>query len=146
MKKPSERILKLQSLWLHAAKADVSIPCVDKASAVLVRFQLYNAVRAVRKQPELNPELAAAVEVVQVSLRGEGENEVWIGRSHAASALDATFSALGITGQGLATKDALDLAAEESLRKLTGLIGEESAAEPAQAPVHGYPIRNRGTA
>lgn len=141
MKKTTDRVLKLQGLWLRAAQEDVVIPCADKASAVLVRFQLYNAVRAVRKQPELNPELASAIEVVQVSLQGACENEVLIGRSRAAMALDATLAALGITGKESTTKDALDLAAEESLRKLTGLLGSEpspQSLEPSHLP---YPTR-----
>lgn len=143
MKKTTERVQKLQGLWLRAAHEDVKIPCANKASAVLVRFQLYNAVRSVRKQPELNPELASAIEVVQVSLQGEDEATVVIGRSQAAMALDATFAALGITGKETATKDALDLAAEESLKRLTGLIDVETAVDPQ--PASPYPLRHRGS-
>jgi hypothetical protein len=125
----------MRELWLKARDEEIIIECDSKAAAVLIRFQLYNAVKVVREAPESNPELAAAVEIVQISLRGEGQNVLRIGRSEAAEKLDSIFNQLGITGVKGKVKDALDIAAEESLKKLQQTLGE--AQELAAAPTSG---------
>lgn len=128
------RTQKMRELWLRAKDNEVIIECDSKAAAVLIRFQLYNAVKIVRDAPESNPELAAAVEIVQISLRGEGQNILRIGRSEAAEKLDSVFNQLGITGGAGKVKDRVDLAAEESLRKLQEKLGDGSPDQDSLAP------------
>lgn len=137
------RTQKMRELWLKARDEEIIIECASKAAAVLIRFQLYNAVKIAREQPEVHPELAAAVEVVQISLRGEGQNILRIGRSEAAEKLDSVFKTLGITGTRGKVKDALDLAAEESLKKLQQNLAEvqEPAATTTGARVTPYYTR-----
>lgn len=129
------RTRKMRELWLRAKDEEIIIECDSKAAAVLIRFQLYNAVKVVREAPELNPELASAVEVVQISLRGEEENVLRIGRSEAAETLDSVFSRLKITGAAGKVKDSIELAMEESLRKLQEKLEEdEKVGQEPQGP------------
>lgn len=127
------RTQKMRELWLKARDQEIIIECESKAAAVLIRFQLYNAVKVAREVPESHPELAAAVEIVQISLRGEKQNILRIGRSEAAEKLDSVFNQLGITGAGGKVKDAMDLAAADSLRKLQEKMGHETLAQDQPA-------------
>ena len=100
MAKPeSPKTRQYQQLWLRATEAPVQIPCKDKATATLVRFQLYHAVKKIRVSPEVNPELASAITQVSVTiLESEpgGRAIVRLGKSEAAAALDAALTELGI--------------------------------------------------
>lgn len=134
-RKPSRRTLQLQELWLKALSAPIEIPCGDKSSAMNVRFQLYNAVKAVRANPVLNPDLAAAVEELQISVIGDGKDTIRIGRSPAASVLGDAFSKLGITGNAAGTQDETDLEAKASAQRALEMLKDlEPVKDQMPAP------------
>lgn len=119
-KKQSPRTAKLQSIWLAAKTSPVVINCGTGAQAVLLRFQLYNAVKAVRDNPTLNPELAEAVECTQISLGGENKEILTVGQSQISILLDKTLEQLGIA-ELPQVPDEVDLeakASEERMRRL----------------------------
>lgn len=138
------RTQKMRELWLKARDEEIIIECDSKAAAVLIRFQLYNAVKVAREVPESHPELAAAVEIVQISLRGEKQNILRIGRSEAAEKLDSVFFQLGITGAGGKVKDSVDLAAAESLKRLQEKLGAEGSVGQEPSAQRSTPYYTRG--
>ena len=101
--KETERTKKLRDVWKRASQRDVVFTLPDESSARQLRFQLYNAVRAVRQDPDKSPELASILEVVQVSLEGEANNVLRIGRSKVIAAMDQLFEQLQITGEEVGT-------------------------------------------
>lgn len=132
-RRPSERVLKLQAIWLRALNEIIDIPCGDQSSAMNVRFQLYNAVKAVRNEPGLNRALADAVEQVQVSIVGDGKDTVRIGKSPAAKALGDALEKLGIAGQGeeeASCPEGEDSTALESAKKVMELLREQEQVAP----------------
>jgi hypothetical protein len=150
----TDRANKLRELWLRAQHEDIVVPCPTKSAAITLRFQFYNAVRAVRLKPELSPQLAKVLDLVQIQLRavdppdGSGTWELRIGQSGAADALDEVCAKLGVTGKGVQVSDPVALAAEESLRRLSaGLEQADDAgtgtplAPKGAAQTRGYPMR-----
>lgn len=134
------RTKKLQELWLRAASEPVEIDCKTKSAAVNARFQLYNAVRAVRGNPELSPELAEAVGAVQVSLIGDEMQIVRLARSATVEALDSAFAALGITGEAVKVKTEEDLEIEASMARLREKMAQQET-EPVIRPTNPYYTR-----
>jgi hypothetical protein len=108
MTKPeSPKTRQYQQLWLKATETPVQIPCKDKATATLVRFQLYHAVKKIRDRPEGNPELASAVTQVSATILEEtpgGKAVVRLGKSEAAAALEAALENLGIAAEPAAAE------------------------------------------
>lgn len=135
-KKQSPRTAKLQSIWLAAKTSPVVINCGTGAQAVLLRFQLYNAVKPIRENPVLNPELAEAIEAAQISLSGENKEILTVGLSQISILLDKTLEQLGIVGLPQ-MPDEIDLeakASEERMRKLLEGGNLEEAMSPRSNP------------
>lgn len=145
------RTKQLQELWQRAWNAPVEIPCESKAAAVSVRFQLYNSVKALRGNPDLNPELAEIVEGVQVSLTGDDSATVVLKRSEATRALNNVFTALKVTGDAVKTKTEEDLEIDASLTRLQELLKEQGTPpvregetdDPAPRPARVTPYYTR---
>lgn len=140
--KLTPRTLQLQGLWLAASKERVDIDCETEGKAIALRFQLYNAVKMIRENPALNPELAEALEVTQISLTGEHKQIVTIGVSQVSQLLEATFKRLGITSEAAATKDEVDLEAQASQERMRRML-EGGQLEEAP-PVRSNPYNTRG--
>lgn len=134
------RTLRLQGLWLAASKERIEIDCETEGKAIALRFQLYNAVKMIRENPALNPELAEALEVTQVSITGERKQIVTIGVSKVSQILEETFAKLGITGEAVQTQDTIGLEAKASEERLRQLMEGGACA----CAVRSNPYNTRG--
>ena len=126
--KLTQQQLTLLGVWRQAFRAggrfELALP--SKSDAVRMRFALYNAIRPIRLGTLVDEELAQACQ--DLSVRVEG-SMVFLEEKSTSAIMQAAMAALG--GQlpeGAAPKQALEIAADESLKKLMGIM--ESTDQP----------------
>lgn len=130
-KQSSTERAKLQGLWRAAAKREspLEVPCPTLAVARNLRFALYNAVRAERDQPELaDAGLAEALETISLSVEDNPPRLV-LRRKVLMELLDSVISSIPELAE--LSVDAIDLQAEESLRRLEERLKREAADQPS---------------
>ena len=134
-KQSSTERAKLQGLWRAAAKreAPLEVPCPTLAVARNLRFALYNAVRAERDQPELaDAGLAEALETISLSVEDNPPRLV-LRRKVLMELLDNVISSIPELAE--LSVDAVDLQAEESLRRMEERLKREAIGQPSP-PAH----------
>jgi hypothetical protein len=139
-------LAKLQTVWRTALQRDqpVIIACPTIATARNIRFRLYNAVKSVRDgRAEGDPELVAAVDALQVSLREEPP-AVIVQRKQTLELVDAALSALGIDPASAKTSEELEI--EASMRRMAAVAAEAAGASPAPRPAEAFGARAPGGA
>ena len=132
-KQSSTERAKLQGLWRAAAKREspLEVPCPTLAVARNLRFALYNAVRAERDQPELaDAGLAEALETISLSVEDNPPRLV-LRRKVLMELLDNVISSIPELAE--LSVDAIDLQAEESLRRLEERLKREAIGQPSHA-------------
>lgn len=74
----SKEVAIMQALWRKAGKADapITLDCKTPANLTKVRFALYNAVRKVRAHPEIDFELADAVQACSITVKSPSVLEI----------------------------------------------------------------------
>lgn len=137
-KQSSTERAKLQGLWRAAAKreAPLEVPCPTLAVARNLRFALYNAVRAERDQPELaDAGLAEALETISLSVEDNPPRLV-LRRKVLMELLDNVISSIPELVE--LSVEAVDLQADESLRRMEERMKREAIGQPSQLGYAGH--------
>lgn len=105
----------LQALWLKAGKSpeSLALPCGTRKEALRIRLALYRAVEHVRKNPEVDRELAEAVANCSISFDEKEEGTIWIGKGHASTKIGELLAKVGITEADVKSKEERDLEAAQ---------------------------------
>lgn len=126
----------LQALWKKAASQDepILIPHKTASDAKRRRFQLYNAVKQVKKNPQLDPALFAATEACSISFATE--TTLRLRKRAPDDDLLAVAAGLGIDVEAVAPapKTKAELEAQESERRFMEQMQGKSPQIPAASP------------
>lgn len=126
----------LQELWKAAARQGrtLEIPCKTEVAAIRRRFTFYNAVSKVKRNPDLDFELAEAVRKVMIFFKPGDKTTLCLGKKDAPDDLMKLAMSYGVDVSNLG-EDALDREAAESQRRLLEKIAGGGAETSDLAPL-----------
>ena len=136
-KETSSRTAILQNLWKKAhIQGQVAIPVPSKSDAQKLRFDLYNVVKACKKDPKLDAELAEAANNCSISF--VTETTVLIKKKVAEMFLieAALLNGIDPTAVQESPRNEAELAALESQKRLAEAMNKGAMPTPATQPQH----------
>lgn len=125
----TQKTRQLQELWRAADKSPVILECGNLQTANRLRVQLYNSVKMVKENPMLDPELAGIVDRLSIHMTGEGKTTLEIKPSSSAAIVEAALRALGREDVLESPAEVVKREAEESLKRIQGMLGGEGDRE-----------------
>jgi len=134
----------LEAVWIQFAesgKEELPLDCGSEKAARGLRFALYATARPVKKRPELNPKLAAAVEQVSLRIDEANPHVLVMYREECSPLVKMLVAQLGLD-LGKRDQD-MRQEATESAQRVLAQLGVAQLTPRAQAQGNPYYTRER---